>query len=360
MLCSRLRPFRRASLAFFLFPVLALANEPQPETLAAFNLYRSATEARMDSNRQAGHFLYFDRYAGPQRSSIDAELRRGDFYFEQLHTLAGGHKISVPAGIIHHWIGIAFLRGVTLAQTKSVLEDYQHHKIIYAPDVQQSRLVSQDGDRRDVFLQFYSKTIITTVFNVSFDSLTTSYSPTETQVRGCSSRVAEVENFGKSDERELKPADSHGYMWELCTWWHIEEKSGGTYIQVEAIELSRTVPFVFAWIVDPIIRNVPKTFLSHLLTATRKAVMEKQRSRLSGSGLPQAFGGMEGTGDAPPSANFGRNYSQPFSAINSSMRRASGLPFFEAATSNTRAWSQFFSTPSPRRYKSANVTSAGT
>ena len=72
------------------------------------------------------------------------------------------------------------------------------------------------------------------------------------------------------------------------------------------------------------------------------------------------FGGMENSGDVSASVNFGRDYSQPFSAMNSNMRRASGLPFLEAATSSTRAWSQFFSTPSPRRYKSASVTSAGT
>lgn len=290
MLRSRLRPGRAFLAIFvFLFPVLALANEPKRETLAAFNLYRAATESRMDADRQAGHFLYFERYPDQQLSMIDTGLRRGDFYLEQLHTLADGHKIPVPGGLIHHWIGIAFLPGATLAQTKSVLEDYEHHKIIYAPDVHQSYLVSQDGDRRDVFLQFYSKTIVSTVFNVNFDSLTTNYSPTQTQVRGCSTRVAEVDDFGKPDEHELKPTDAHGYLWELCTWWHIEEKPGGTYIQVEAIELSRTVPFVFAWIVDPIIRNVPKTFLSHLLTATRKAVAEKQPARSSNSCLTENF-----------------------------------------------------------------------
>ena len=339
MLRFRLHTLSRALLACScsLFPALALANEPKPETLAAFNLYRAATEARMDSDRQAGHFLYFERYPDPQRSTIDAALRRGDFYLEQLHTLAGGQKIPVPGGLIHHWIGIALLPGATLAQTKSVLEDYDRHKIIYAPDVRQSHLLSQTGDRRDVFLQFYSRTIITTVFNVNFDSLTSSYSPTQTQVRGCSSRVAEVDDFGKPSEHELEPADAHGYMWELCTWWHIEEKSGGTYIQVEAVELSRTVPFVFAWIVDPIIRNVPKTFLSHLLTATRKAVVEKQPARVSELRFGGKFPGMGKDGVAAAAINFPRRYSQPFSAIYSNMRRASGLPFLEAATSKTRA-----------------------
>jgi hypothetical protein len=181
----------------------------------------------------------------------------------------------VPSGIIHHWIGIAFLPGTTLAQTKSVLEDYAHERDNYFPDVRQSRLLSQEGNASEVFLQFYSKTIVTAVFNVNFASLTTDYSPTRAQIRSCSTRVADVENFGTPNEHELPPADSRGYLWRLCTWWHIEEKDGGTYIQVEAIELSRTVPFAFAWIVNPIIHNVPKTFLSHLLSATQKAVAKK-------------------------------------------------------------------------------------
>jgi len=258
----------------FLAP-LARAHEPKPETLAAFDHYREKTEARMDSDLLAGHFLYIDRFPDPRRQEIDAQLRRGEYYLEQLHTLDDDHHSHVPGGIIHHWIGIAFLPGVTLAQTKSVLEDYAHEKDNYFPDVRQSRLLSQNGNASEVFLQFYSKTIVTAVFNVNFASLTTDYSPTRTQVRSCSTRVADVDNFGAANEHELPPADSRGYLWRLCTWWHIEEKNGGTYIQVEAIELSRTVPFAFAWIVNPVIRNVPKTFLSHLLSATQKAVAKK-------------------------------------------------------------------------------------
>jgi hypothetical protein len=274
----RLRTAISALLAASLcLPPPALAHQPKPETLAAYEHYRTLTEARMDADRQSGHFLYFDRFPADRRAEIDAQLRRGEFYLEQLRTLDADKKIPVPGGLIHHWIGAAFLSGATLAQTKAVLEDYEHQKTTYYPDVRQSRFISQDGATRNVFLQFYSKTIVTAVFNVNFASTTIDYSPTRTQVRACSTRVADVEDFGKPEERELAPADSRGYLWQLCTWWHIEEKFGGTYIQVEAIELSRTVPFMFAWIVNPIIRDVPKTFLSHLLTATRKAVLAKNK-----------------------------------------------------------------------------------
>jgi len=274
-----------ASLA--LSPKATFAHQPKPETLAAYERYRTLTEARMETDRQEEHFLYFEQYAAERRGEINAQLRRGDFYIEQMHTLDKSKKIPVPGGLVHHWIGAAFLSGATLAQTKAVLEDYERQSVNYYPDVRKSRLTSQDGDTRNVFLQFYSKTIVTSVFNVNFASTTTNYSAAQTQIRSCSTRVADVEDFGKPEERELSPADSRGYLWQLCTWWRIEEKSGGTYIQVEAIELSRTVPFVFAWIVNPIIRDVPKTFLSHLLAATRKAVIGKDKE--SGSAPKSGF-----------------------------------------------------------------------
>src|SRR5262249_31520070 len=231
----------------------------------------------MDADRQAGHFLYFDRFPRDRRDEIDAQLQRGEFYLEQLRTLDGEKKIPVPGGLIHHWLGAAFIPGATLVQTKAVLEDYENQKTSYYPDVRKSRLVSQQGNTRDVFLQFKSKPLVTSLFNVNLPPTSTDYSPKQTQIRACSTRVADVEIFGTPEERELAPADSRGYLWQLCTWWHIEERSGGTYIQVEAIELSRTVPFVFAWLVNPIIRDVPKTFLSHLLAATRKAVLGQGR-----------------------------------------------------------------------------------
>ncbi len=288
MLPSKLSSSMLLAVTVCLVPPAVTAHEPKPETLAAYNRYRENTQARMDSDLLAGHFLYIDRFPESRRQSIDAQLRRGEFYLEQLRTLDDNKKISVPSGIIHHWVGVAFLPGATLAQTKSVLTDFDHQKDNYFPDVRQSKLISQNGNSSDVFLQFYNKTAVTAVFNVNFSTEITDYSPSRTQIRSCSTRVAEVENYSKPDERELRPADSHGYMWELCTWWRIEEKSGGTYIQVEAIELSRSVPFALAWFVNPIIRNVPKTFLSHLLSATRKAVTSKSTPRTNASALKTA------------------------------------------------------------------------
>ena len=149
MLRFRLRAAISALLAASIcLPPAAVAHQPKPETLTAYDHYRTLTEARMDTDRQSGRFLYFYRFSAERRAEIDAQLRRGEFYFEQLHTLDDGKKIPVPGGLIHHWTGVAFIPSATLAQTKAILDDYERQKITYYPDVRQSRLVSEDGATR--------------------------------------------------------------------------------------------------------------------------------------------------------------------------------------------------------------------
>jgi len=61
-------------------------------------------------------------------------------------------------------------------------------------------------------------------------------------------------------------------MWRLYTYWRVEEKDGGIYLQNESIALSRTVPFLLAWLVDPLVKSIPRNVITHLLIDTQKAV----------------------------------------------------------------------------------------
>lgn len=61
-------------------------------------------------------------------------------------------------------------------------------------------------------------------------------------------------------------------MWRLDSYWRVEEKDGGVYVQNETVALSRTVPAILAWLVNPLLKSVPRTILAHLLTDTRNAV----------------------------------------------------------------------------------------
>jgi hypothetical protein len=93
-----------------------------------------------------------------------------------------------------------------------------------------------------------------------------------------STRIAEVENPDKPDEHELPVGNDHGYLWRLDNYWRIEEKDSVTYVQVEFVGLSRSIPVIFAWLINPLVRNIPRGVLSNLLTATRRAVTNSEGS----------------------------------------------------------------------------------
>jgi hypothetical protein len=65
-------------------------------------------------------------------------------------------------------------------------------------------------------------------------------------------------------------------MWRLYTYWRIEEKDGGVYVQNESVSLSRTVPALLAFIVNPLVKSIPRNVLMHLLTDTRNAVVKAE------------------------------------------------------------------------------------
>ena len=89
---------RPAIPVWLLLSLPALAHEPKPEALAAFERYRALTEARMDSERRSARFLIIDGYPPERLQAIEADLRRGEFYLEQLRTLDEGKKIPGTRG----------------------------------------------------------------------------------------------------------------------------------------------------------------------------------------------------------------------------------------------------------------------
>jgi hypothetical protein len=67
-------------------------------------------------------------------------------------------------------------------------------------------------------------------------------------------------------------------MWRFNTYWRVEEKDGGVYVQNESVALSRTVPAILAWLVNPLVKSIPRNIVLHLLADTRTAVLKAEVS----------------------------------------------------------------------------------
>ncbi len=241
------------------------AAELQRRTVAAFDRYVRATEGQLRSEP----FLWVDRLPAAKRSEALAQMRGGMLSIESRRTLEGDREIEVPDGLIHHWVGTAFIPGATIDQALTTLQDYNRHDRIYAPTVASSKLLSRDGNRFRFFLRFQMKKVITVVVNSEHEALfTRSADRAEGWIH--STRIAEVENPGEAGEREKPVGQDGGYLWRLNTYWRLLARDGGLYMQCESVSLTRGIPTGFGWLVGPFVTSIPRESLTFTLETTRK------------------------------------------------------------------------------------------
>jgi hypothetical protein len=235
------------------------------------------TEERMARSLHDGDSFYsMGGKSELQREALRIRLRQGEIIIDQTETLDGERTIKVPDGLVHHWIALGFIPGVNLNQTLVLLQDYEQYPVVYQPDVKRSKVLRTDGKQFDIYLRLYQKTIVTAVFNAEFEVTYFRVDERRAHTRSYSKRIAEVENPDLPQERERPIGNDRGFLWRLYSYWRIEERDGGVYVELESIGLSRSVPAIFAWLVNPLLKSLPKSYLSRVLNSTRTALTKKQ------------------------------------------------------------------------------------
>lgn len=253
---------------------------PEPElkneTLKAFERYVEITEARNNEELKNGApEFWVDTLPERERAGAYEALRQGGVQLKKLETRDGGDAIRCPGGMIHHWAGMIFVPRIKLDDALAVLQDYNRHAEYFAPDVQRAKIEEQDGDHFRVFLRFRRKKVITVVLNTVHDVRYYRDSTTRAHSRSSAVRIAEVEKAGKNDEREKTPGDDGGFLWRMETWWRMEERNGGVYVQSEVASLTRNIPTGLGWMIGPFVTSIPKESLTFTLEATRKAAVSR-------------------------------------------------------------------------------------
>ncbi len=236
----------------------------KPETLQAFETYIREAETGMEQTLEGPLFLWSGRDAKRakqvRQGKIVAELWRGK----------GPDK--VPAGLIHDWIGAIFMPGATVARTLACIQDYDNHKKLYRPEVIDSKLIARHGDDFQIYLRVLKKKIITVVLDTDHDVHYFHAGGARWGCRSYTTRTAEVDDAGKPNEKIQPPDAGYGFLWRLNTYWRFEERDGGVFAECRAISLTRDIPSVLKWVIEPMVRSLPKDTLMHTLKATRDAV----------------------------------------------------------------------------------------
>ena len=239
----------------------APAAELKPQTVAAFDRYVQQAEQRMDGRKS---FLW----AG-ESDARSRRVRQGEMVIEPA---TGTPETPVAGGLVHDWVGAVFIPGATLVQTLAVGQDYNRHKDIYRPEVLDSRILTQTGNDFRVYLRLLKKKVITVVLDTEHEVHYERVDGTRWRSRSRSTKIADVKNAGKRDERDLPPGTGDGYLWRLNSYWRYEERDGGMWVECEAISLTRDLPTGLGWLIEPIIRSIGKDSLASTLRETRASL----------------------------------------------------------------------------------------
>jgi hypothetical protein len=240
-----------------------------PETVAEFDAYVKDGESLLQKRVEGARpFLWADDV--PERRIT---LKRGDILVEGLPETP-----SIEGGLLHVWLGAMFVPEATGPEVLAVLQDYDRHQEWY-PEPIESKLLSQDGDVYRGYLKLRKKKVLTVVLSTEHEAHYSQVSDNRWYMRSYSTKIAEVENPGEPEEKELPVGEDHGYLWRLNAYWFIEEAEDGVFVECVSVSLSRQIPFGLGWAIKPFVTSMPHESLEGTLQATRVAVKQTHQEQ---------------------------------------------------------------------------------
>jgi hypothetical protein len=242
------------------------AIELHRATLAAWDAYIRQTDAgmqaRLDGRRP---FLWMDETPGRAR-----RLRRGQILVEPAD---GRGVFHVPDGLIHHWIGAAFIPHVTLSTVGAVIHDYARYKDIFKPVVADSKLLAcaETGPQFSMIWQ-HRVLFVTAAVQADYQARDVAVSARRGYDIVSTTRMREIQNYGETGARLLPPDQGSGFLWRLHSIVRYDERDGGVYIELEAFALTRDIPDSLRWLLSPILSHLSNDSLTTTLRETRQAI----------------------------------------------------------------------------------------
>ena len=276
----RSRTTRRSALALtgFLvasaaFLLTAEAATLQSATVQAWDRYYRWADARvMREVKNPDRFLILNSLSPADKAEAQRRLSTGATYIARMSgVIPASEKFRVPDGEIHHWWGAVLAPKVRLPDLMQFLKDYDHHAGKFA-DVVGSRLIQREGDRFSFhFRLMRSKSFVTAHYNTVQEATYYTVDAGRVWSKSVATRIAELENPGTPQEREIPPGEDRGFLWRLVSWWRFQETDQGVIVEIESASLSRDIPAIVKWIpgVSSYIRSTPRESLESVFSSIR-------------------------------------------------------------------------------------------
>ncbi len=180
---------------------------------------------------------------------------------------------------MHHWRGTALVSGGKAKDMLSLLRDYNHLATYYTPEVESSHVLPDHGGVTTVAMRMRKQKVVTVVLDGEYE-IHTKLTGGSGYSFSRSTHIWQIVSADTANEHRLPEGNDDGFLWRLNSYWSFVEVPEGLLIECEAVSLTRDVPTGLAWLITPIIEDMPRESLTFTLGATRNALSS---ARLKGT-----------------------------------------------------------------------------
>lgn len=191
---------------------------------------------------------------------------------------SGDGILDAPDSLIHHWFAALVIPGVTLDQVLQVSRDYDAYPQIFRPIIRASVLSESDDMVRIQLRMRESAGGMTATLDVRSNVLYERPDARHAYSISNSEEIREVEDAGRSTERQLPVGRDSGYLWRASALTRFVQIDSGVYMEMETIGLSRPFPPMLGWVIEPIARRIGRRSVESSVLEFRAAVLQRTRT----------------------------------------------------------------------------------
>ena len=142
-------------------PAPLLGTELKQDTLVHWNAYVQQAASQQEASKAS--FLWVDQ--NPERLQ---SVREGEIL---VSSVGKENPKSVESGLIHDWLGAAFLPDTSISDVMAAVRDYGNYKEYYKPTVVDSKLLNRDGSCETYSMRVVNKeTVAETALDMEYET----------------------------------------------------------------------------------------------------------------------------------------------------------------------------------------------
>lgn len=257
--------------------------------LREYEKYVTRAEQTMFQRFDSGELAWVPGSAAMDSS---AKLASGTLVRWNISDTALNQRIAGQNGTIIDWIGAIRIRGASLENLKSVLEDYDHYASFYRPmifECRAERIVGEPNAVYDVILGLHNSYRFASLLPQQYAfrvkariDHSSSMSPSGGPALRAHLKASEIResNSGVPGSTDfLLPYRDHGIMWALNAYWRARQRGTDIYFEFETISLARSVQ-AFACKIGfvPVPRSIVAAAMDSLPADSVTAVLQGTRA----------------------------------------------------------------------------------